>query len=509
MLTSPGESSRADWSSLRYGLPRRQGTTNIEVMKTHLTLKIALAVAIAGLSASVAAQSAADAENEVIELLRQDEPFVLLPPDSFEQLGWELPDGGAAVRALAEAAPRGAFEPEALEQLDPEEIGYTADWRVLRYNHYGLDWDITGLYLQPNEPVEGLPTLVQLHGGSGNWFQFFITPLNEGGLGQYLAQKIPVLLINIPGNHKPGGWQRPPAERRPTYLLDKEFSDEELAARNAMFTFSMVAEGVALLIEDATEGPVTISAHSTQGEIPYLLKNRLRDRLEDRFFGWGTGGPAAIRGIWSEHYAAPHNQPNAGRTYRPITGIRGRSPEGYIHGYVGPFSPFLDEPVTDLLSWYFMIISEPDLMIDIAHEWFDKVYARRPFFKQHIQDIEHIPEPEQREYMIATLHEAVAAAHLDVDTDRVIAEYFSTLRPQMDGYRRMVYTTSMLDEGHWDPNPERARELYVANQFREANPDAEIRVLVYNALMTHVGYTEKPRQLAGGMLAAIKWLYED
>jgi len=79
----------------------------------------------------------------------------------------------------------------------------------------------------------------------------------------------------------------------------------------------------------------------------------------------------------------------------------------------------------------------------------------------------------------------------------------------MDGYRRMVYTTSMLDEGHWDPNPERARELYVANQFREANPDAEIRVLVYNSLMTHVGYAEKPQQLAGGMLAAIKWLYED
>ncbi len=101
-------------------------------MKTHLTLNIALAVAIAGLSISVEAQSAADAENEAIELLRQDEPFVLLPPDSFEQLGWELPDGGAAVRALAEAAPRGAFEPEALEQLDPEEIGYTADWRVLR-----------------------------------------------------------------------------------------------------------------------------------------------------------------------------------------------------------------------------------------------------------------------------------------------------------------------------------------------------------------------------------------
>jgi hypothetical protein len=478
-------------------------------MKTHPTMKFVLAVAIAGLSISVQAQPTSDAETEAINLLRQDEPFVLLPPDSFERLGWDLPDGGAAVRALGEAAPRGAFEPEALEQLDPEQIGYTADWREVRYNHYGLDWDITGLYLHPNEPVEGLPTLVQIHGGSGSWYQFFVTPLNEGGLGQYLAQKIPVLLVTIPGNHKPGGWQRPPGERRPTYLLDKEFSDEELQARNAMFTFSMVAEGVALLIEDATEGPVVISAHSTQGEIPYLLKNRLRDRLDDRFFGWGTGGPAALRRVWSEQYAADHNQPIAGRTYRPITGMRARVPEGFTHGYVGPFSPFLDEPVTDIISWYFKIISEPDLMIDIAHEWFDREYARKPAFKQHIQDMEHRPEPEQREHMIATLHESVAAAGLDADTDQIIAEYFSTLRPQMDGYSRMVWTTSMLDEGHWDPNPERARELYVANLFRETNPDAEIRVLVYDALMTHVGYTEKPRQLAGGMLAAIKWLYED
>lgn len=478
-------------------------------MKTHPTMKLALAAAVAGLSLSAQAQPALDAESEAINLLRQDEPFVLLPPDSFENLGWDLPDNGAAVKALAEAAPGGAFDPEALEQLDPQEIGYTADWRVVRYNHYGLDWDITGLYLEPNEPIEGLPTFVQIHGGSGSWYQFFITPLNEGGLGQYLAQKIPVLLVTIPGNHKPGGWQRPPAERRPAYLLDTEFSDEELGARNAMFTFSMVAEGVALLIEDATEGPVAISAHSTQGEIPYLLKDRLRDRLDDRFFGWGTGGPAGLRRVWSEQHAAAHNQPDAGRTYRPITGMRARVPEGFTRGYVGPFSPFLDEPVTDLVAWYFKIISEPDLMIDIAHEWFDREYARKPAFKQHIQDMEHRPEPEQREHMIATLHESVAAAGLEVDTDQVIAEYLSTLRPQVEGYRRMVYTTSILDEGHWDPNPELARELFVANQFREANPEAEIRVLVYNALMTHVGYTEKPRQLAGGMLAAIKWLYED
>ena len=65
-------------------------------------------------------------------------------------------------------------------------------------------------------------------------------------------------------------------------------------------------------------------------------------------------------------------------------------------------------------------------------------------------------------------------------------------------------TGNFLGQG----NRPRARELCVADQYRAHNPDAEIRVLVYDTLMTHVGYMEKPRQLAGGTLAAVMWLYE-
>jgi hypothetical protein len=32
-------------------------------------------------------------------------------------------------------------------------------------------------------------------------------------------------------------------------------------------------------------------------------------------------------------------------------------------------------------------------------------------------------------------------------------------------------------------------------------------MLVYDTLMTHIGYAEKPRQLAGGTFASMKWLY--
>ena len=109
--------------------------------------------------------------------------------------------------------------------------------------------------------------------------------------------------------------------------------------------------------------------------------------------------------------------------------------------------------------------------------------------------------------MIEDLHRVVAASGLQIPTEDVIVDYFSTLRTDMTGYDKMVWTSSTLDEGHWDIDPEKARELFIVNQFREENPQAEIRMLVYDSLMTHIGYAEKPRQLAGGTLAALKWLY--
>jgi hypothetical protein len=71
----------------------------------------------------------------------------------------------------------------------------------------------------------------------------------------------------------------------------------------------------------------------------------------------------------------------------------------------------------------------------------------------------------------------------------------------------MIWTTAAGDDGHWDADLTKARELFVAESFRKANPDAEIRVLVFDVPMSHYGHIEKPRQLAGGMLTAVKWLY--
>ena len=52
------------------------------------------------------------------------------------------------------------------------------------------------------------------------------------------------------------------------------------------------------------------------------------------------------------------------------------------------------------------------------------------------------------------------------------------------------------------------RENLKVNEFRSKNPTAPIRVMLFDLPMTHYGHIEKPRQLAGGIVAALKWLYD-
>ena len=248
------------------------------------------------LLSTVVGRAQNSAEQQLLQLFRQDRAFATVPADLFEKLGWDLTDGGKTVKALADAAPGGAFDPRKLESLPANQLGYRAKWHEVRYKVYGLDWEIGGLHLIPNQPSPGLPTLAILHGGSANWYEFFVDPFNNPGLGQYLAQKVPVLLLTIPGNYKHGGWTDKSYDSRiPAYLLHQEISPEEAKVRNAVYTFQVVLEGVKLLIEKATTGTVVLVGHSTGGELPFLLQmTDLQRRMSGLYLGWGSGGPAAI-----------------------------------------------------------------------------------------------------------------------------------------------------------------------------------------------------------------------
>lgn len=445
-----------------------------------------LAVFLVRVAASASAQ---DAEEELLELMGRDQAYTIVPDGLFQRLGWTLPDRGSQVKALAESADRGAFDPNDLLGLDSTGLGYMSRWWVHRFPYYGLEWDISGFHLEPLDPIPGLPTLVIIHGGSANWYEFFVDPLNEPGLAQYLAQKIPVFLITIPGNFKPGGWSEPIPERKPAYLLDRELSAEETAARNAMFTFTLISEGVAQLIEKAVEGRVLIAGHSTAGEIQFLLKDRLRSRLHGLSIGWGTGGPANLRREWDEERRAP-DEPR--RAYLPTTEVRARNPEGYVASrYVGPLNP---------------VAGANEL--EVARRWFERVSGRRPQFKQVIQDLEHRGEIHKKDDMIADLRRAMRDAGMAFDENEIIADFFSTMNIDLTGYRKMISNSGWLDHGHWGPEPASTREVAIARGFREANPNMVYRVIAYETPITHYGHIERPKQLAGALLGAVKWLME-
>ena len=100
-------------------------------------------------------------------------------------------------------------------------------------------------------------------------------------------------------------------------------------------------------------------------------------------------------------------------------------------------------------------------------------------------------------------------AELTFDENEIIADFLSTMNIDLTSYRKLISNSGWLDHGHWAPEPASAREVAIARGFREANPSAVYRVMAYETRMTHYGHIERPRQLAGALLAAVKWLMEE
>ncbi|MGY9105080.1 MAG: alpha/beta fold hydrolase [Alphaproteobacteria bacterium] len=451
--------------------------------------KLTLCVGLAFLLAPIWAASAqTTSEETLIEMLGRDQPYHLVSEELFEQLGWDLPDGGLQVKSLADEAPGSTIDPRKLETLDSDMLGYTAKWHELRFRKYNLDWDIPGLHLVPNDPLPDMPTLVIIHGGNWNWHYWFLDPLNNAGVGQYLAQKIPVLLITIPGRYRHGGWtEQNYVTRTPGYLLDRDVSAEEVKIRNSIYTFQLVADGVEELVDNVTSGPIVIVGHSTGGELQFILKDSsLGARMQGLSLGWATGGPARLTSM------VDIRGPRTAADYLDIWDLRERPASGLAGAYLGPLNP---------------VWNPEDSRTEMSERWFGLEQRRIPGFKHVLQDMEHQGAANLRDHVAAQIREALDGNRLGVTPDEVIADLFSTMRSTLTGYRRMIWMVGGLDDGHWTPaDPLASREFRVAEEFRKENPDIPIRVMVYDLPLTHQGAIEEPRELAGGFLAALKWL---
>ena len=440
-------------------------------------------------------------------LLQEDRPYHAVSPELFDQFGWDLPDKGSHVKALADAAPGGAFDPRKLESLPSDQLGYRAKWVEERYRVYGLDWEIPGLYLTPLRPIAGLPTLVIIHGGSANWYEFFVDQFNNPGVGQYLAQRVPVLLLTIPGNYRHGGWTgHDYGERIPGYLLNQEISAKEAKIRNAVFTFRVVVDGVRQIIEKNTVGPIVVVGHSTGGEIPFLLMNTsLKPRMNGLFLGWGSGGPALLDKTLSTPEAHRKQVFSRFSTYAPVQDLRVRSSEAYAldGAYIGPLNPCFDAKTSETLGADGRPTDADKLKI--ARCWFKQEDRRRPQFKQKLQDLEHGGAEELREQTSKEIREALRDNGSNVNPDEVISDLFLPSRAGLTGYRKMLWTVGKLD-GHASMRNGVPSEARTANEFRKPNPGIPIRVALFDVPITHYGHIERPRELSGALVAGLRWL---
>ena len=459
-----------------------------------MSLRNFLVMPLAFLALICAPAAKAGPEDDLLALYRTDTVFTAVPEALFNQQGFDLPDGGASVKALADAAPGGAFDPRKLEGIPAAKLGYRAKWIEHRYKEYGMDWDIGGLLLTPNQQVAGLPTLVIIHGGSSNWYEFYVDFFNNPGLGQYLAQKVPVLLLTIPGNYKHGGWtENSYGERIPAYLLDRELTPQEARVRNSIYTFRLVVDGVRQIIEKTTTGPIVVIGHSTGGEIPFLLADTpLKARMNGQFLGWGSGGPALLDKILNT--PEEHRESNLRRysQYAPVQTLRARSPgeTAYESAYIGPLNP-----------------CKGATKLEVATCWFRQEDRRRPSFKQKLQDEEHSGADFLLEATAMEIRAALKAANSPVNAQEVIADLFLTNRAPVTGYKKMIWLVGKLD-GHARIEGGIPSEAHIANEFRKRNPGVPIRVALFDLPVTHYAHVERPKQLAGAMLTALKWLQE-
>src|SRR6266436_6265735 len=216
--------------------------------------------------------------------------------------GLDLPDGGRSITALAGKADGGAFDPRDVARLPAQQLGYKADWIVERFRRYNLDWDITALRLTSLNPeAKNYPWFIIINGGAANFYEFYVDLKNRPGWAQYLAQKMNVMIVSIPGNFKYGGWEEPiqSVKRQPAYLLDRELAMAESEVRNTLLNNRNVMQGLKALVMKNTTGDILLIGHSTSGELSMMAysEDDLSPRLKGRYLGWGSGGPARLAKI--------------------------------------------------------------------------------------------------------------------------------------------------------------------------------------------------------------------
>lgn len=73
----------------------------------------------------------------------------------------------------------------------------------------------------------------------------------------------------------------------------------------------------------------------------------------------------------------------------------------------------------------------------------------------------------------------------------------------------MVWTVAHFDRNHWVPeDPMKSVEVFYATEYRAKNPDAKIRLIVWDPPLTHYGHVEMPKQMAAAEYSVVRWFFK-
>ena len=450
---------------------------------------------------------------KIAALLDQPKSYVMLAEPDFRALKLPLPDGGKHVTELALAAPGGAFDPRDVAKLDPKLLGYKADWFVERFTRYNLPWDIGGLRLTSNDPdAKNKPWVVILNGGAANIYEFYIDLKNRPGWGQYLAQKLNVLIVSIPGNFRYGGWEEPIATRKPAFLLDRDLTADEELIYNSVFTFQVILQGLKQLIVKHTSGDLLIVGHSTGGELPALAETdpELKARLKGRYLGWGSGGPVSIKAaIAAQKAANPNFTPAPTLTGGGGGGGAGRNWTESGEFWLNTMARRTPHVYSRVYSRWLNPLYEPGMSVfDIATKWLEVEGRRRANFKQPLQDLEHSDNFKMKGEVEVAIERALAKTGnpWKINLEEVQKDLCSTSFAPTTGYKTMVWCVAKLD-GHWNAlYPDAGTDVTIAKEYLRRNPDAKIRVIGWDLNLTHYGHVELPEHLGAAFIDVVDWM---
>src|SRR5207247_9710033 len=158
----------------------------------------------------------------------------------------------------------------------------------------------------------------------------------------------------------------------------RELSMDEHEMRNAIYTRSLILQGLKALVTRHTSGDILLIGHSTSGELSMLAYQDpdLRARLKGRYLGWGSGGPARLELLRT---VRGKDVPERGGASGPggkvsLSVLERRDPPSYARGYSGFLNPLYEPGMSHL---------------QIAERWLAVEARRRPNFKQQLQNFEH------------------------------------------------------------------------------------------------------------------------